>query len=74
MSVQTALQFLQRVRSDETLRQAIAGNVEETLDSVVQLAATEGFVFTVDELRQAHKYDWSMRWIHYKPAEDRQRS
>jgi predicted ribosomally synthesized peptide with nif11-like leader len=72
MSLQTALKFIQRVRSDETLKRAIAGDGDESsLERVVQLAAAEGFTFTVEELRQAHKYDWGMRWARYRPKADR---
>jgi len=70
MSVQTALKFIQRVRSDEALKRTIAGNGQEkSLERVMQLAAAEGFIFTVEELRQAHKYDWGMRWARYQPRE-----
>jgi predicted ribosomally synthesized peptide with nif11-like leader len=63
MSVQQALNFIQNVRAeppapDELQRQMIDGSLE----GLVSLAKSRGFDCTAEELRRAHRMDWSMRW------------
>jgi predicted ribosomally synthesized peptide with nif11-like leader len=76
MSVQTALQFIQRVRRDETLRQKIAALGDEasgdgvSAEHLARVAAAAGFDFTAEELRAAHKFDWAMRWARYQPKDN----
>ncbi len=64
MSIQTALQFIQKVRQEEQLKnqiQALEGGAG--LADLVSIGAATGFIFTAAELQQAHKHDWAMRWI-----------
>jgi len=66
MSVQTALQFIQQLRNDEGLKnRLLARNSRPDLESFVTLGAKIGFVFTVEDLKAAHKHDWGMRWLLY---------
>lgn len=68
MSIQPALHFIEQVRRDETLQQAIAALGDDmTLDDIVAVAAAAGFTFTADDLERAHKHDWAMRWTRYNP-------
>ena len=65
-SLQAALQFIQKVRQDESLRSKINRDQQTLdLDNMVALGTEAGFVFTTDELRTAFKYDWAMRWYRY---------
>ncbi len=66
MSVQTALQFIQKIRQDESLRRRVqALGRAADLESVVTLGEAAGYSFTVADLQTAFKHDWAMRWIHY---------
>jgi hypothetical protein len=66
MSVQTALQFIQELRDDEGLKnRLLARNSSPDLESFVKLGAEIGLVFTVEDLKAAHKHDWGMRWLLY---------
>lgn len=73
MAIQTALHFIQRVREDNDLqyRIEILGE-EEVLEEIVQHASTLGFNFSVDDLVEAHKHDWSMRWAHVKHIKNKE--
>jgi predicted ribosomally synthesized peptide with nif11-like leader len=66
MSVQTAMQFIRKVREDESLRDQLKalGQAAE-LESVVQIGAAAGFDFTIEDIRTAFKHDWAMRWVYY---------
>ncbi|AFY57879.1 hypothetical protein Riv7116_5509 [Rivularia sp. PCC 7116] len=66
MSVQTALQFIEKLRVDEELKKRllIKSNTPE-LESFVKLGAEVGLRFTVEQLKAAHKQDWAMRWLVY---------
>lgn len=66
MSVQTALRFIQQARHDKALRRELAAPGDAvTLEQIIQIAAAAGFSFTAEELQQAHKHDWAMRWARY---------
>jgi predicted ribosomally synthesized peptide with nif11-like leader len=68
MSVQSALEFVRRVRRDPAIQQEIArlggdGSASRAdIAWLVEIAATAGFVFTGEDLQKAHKHDWGMRW------------
>ena len=66
MAVREALQFIERVGRDERLRGAVE-RLAETADGggVLELARREGLTFDLEELRRAHRHDWSMRARHY---------
>lgn len=66
MSVQVALQFIQQVRKDESLKsqlQVLSGNVD--LETLVKIGNEAGFTFTSQDLQNAYKQDWAMRWFRY---------
>lgn len=66
MSLQAALQFIQTIRQDESLRNNIERDGQQiSFSNVVALGNETGFAFTADELRRAFKHDWAMRWIRY---------
>lgn len=66
MSVQNALEFLRQTREDESLRNQIASLQSGTeLESLAEIGAEAGFVFTADELQTAFKHDWRMRWLSF---------
>ncbi len=66
MSVQTALQFIQQLRGDEELKKRLlALNDYANLESFVKLGTEVGLTFTLEELKTAHKHDWTMRWLLY---------
>ena len=66
MSVQAALKFIHRIRQDDALCERVrARGGKGDLDQVAAIGAEAGFEFSVDELRQAFKHDWTMRWIRY---------
>lgn len=64
MSLQAALQFIQKVRQEKSLQSRIqALENDPSLESLVVIGAEAGFVFTIAELQAAHKHDWAMRWF-----------
>jgi hypothetical protein len=66
MSVQTAFQFIQQLRSPEGLKnRLVAQGSNADLESFVKLGAEVGLAFNVEELEEAHKRDWAMRWLLY---------
>lgn len=66
MSLQNALQFIKRVREDETLKRRIeALGRAADLEELAKLGAETGLTFTAEELQQAFKSDWAMRRLHY---------
>lgn len=60
MSVQNALAFISRVRSDESLQIRLLD-----LSQAVDMGGSLGLHFTAEELRTAHAHDWAIRWLHY---------
>ncbi len=66
--MQIAYQFIHKVRQDRCLQNQVRErNHEIGLEELVRLGSEEGFAFTAEELRLAHKHDWAMRWIRYDP-------
>ena len=64
MSVQSALEFIGKVREDKSLRQKICELATDAeLQAVVDLARGEGFSISEGDLREAFKHDWAMRWF-----------
>jgi hypothetical protein len=70
MSVQIALQFIQQLRADQGLKnRLLALDDSHNLERFVKLGSEVGLPFTVDELKAAHKHDWTMRWLLYNKLE-----
>jgi hypothetical protein len=72
MSVQNALRFIQRCRQDEGLRARIQAVDPRTgLEGLVPLGTETGLPFSIDEMREAYRQEWIMRWLHQtRQAED----
>jgi hypothetical protein len=64
LAVKAALAFIDRVRRDERLRDKIAllGR-DPSLEALARLGEDESFSFTARELREAHRHDWTLRWL-----------
>jgi predicted ribosomally synthesized peptide with nif11-like leader len=69
MSLQQALQFIQLVRSDETLRARLEPPGHVDLGALVNIAREQGYAMTEDELRRAFTHDWAMRWLRYRGSD-----
>jgi predicted ribosomally synthesized peptide with nif11-like leader len=52
MSIQTAVEFIKIVQSDEKLRSDVIG-LGQDYDALRQLAAKHGYIFTAEELQTA---------------------
>lgn len=66
MSIKNALQFISQVRQSEQLKVRIQKlDVSDNLGSIINLAKEEGFIFSESDLQEAHKKDWTMRWLIY---------
>ena len=60
------MQFIARVRSDEKIKEAVrALGIDPELAEVVAIGARLGLHFSVDELRSAYGYEWTMRALYY---------
>nr|UXE46221.1 hypothetical protein Hi04_10k_c5981_00041 [uncultured bacterium] len=66
MSIRDALQFIARVRSDETIRHDLRQlGIDPELSDVIAIAKLMGLNFSVEELKSAYGYEWTMRSIYY---------
>jgi predicted ribosomally synthesized peptide with nif11-like leader len=66
MSVQSAMQFIQKVEQDEELKSKIrSGLPDMDLEKIVKMGAEVGLVFTVAEFRTAFAKDWDVRRAFY---------
>ena len=64
MPTQDALDFIRALRSDPELREQLrrqAGDAD--LAAVIALGAETGHRFTREELEEAFRRDWAMRWL-----------
>ena len=69
MSVQSALKFIQHIRDDQELKEALAAlGPEPGLALLLTAGRAAGFGFTEAELRQAFKHDWAMRRLRQSAA------
>lgn len=65
MSVRDAMQFIARVRREEKIRTELrALGIDPNLEQVVAIGAALGLHFSVEELRNAYGYEWTMRSIY----------
>ncbi|GMQ80806.1 MAG: hypothetical protein BMS9Abin05_0235 [Rhodothermia bacterium] len=66
MSVQSALDFVGKVREDKSLSEKVRELATDTeLQAVVDLARREGYSISEGDLREAFKHDWAMRWFRH---------
>jgi predicted ribosomally synthesized peptide with nif11-like leader len=71
VSVQSALKFIQHIRGDQELRDALAAlGPEPAMALLLTAGPAAGFGFTEAELRQAFKHDWAMRRLHQSAASE----
>ena len=61
-----AMRFLRAARVDPSLRESLAElDPVLGLEPVVEVAAAAGFLFGVEDLREAHAHDWVLRRARY---------
>jgi hypothetical protein len=71
VSVQAALKFIQHIRGDQELRDALGAlGPEPGLALLLTAGRAAGFGFTEAELRQAFKHDWAMRRLRQSAASE----
>lgn len=71
MSIQSALNYIQFVRTNAAAREAIlALGHDATLAAVVEQGAGAGFDFSAQDLARAHGLDWKMRAQVYSSRAD----
>jgi hypothetical protein len=64
MTIETAYRFMDRSRSDERVRERIALlGADPSLEDLVQLAQSLGMCFSAQDLREAFRQDWTLRWL-----------
>jgi hypothetical protein len=64
--LRTALDFIKRIRDEGRLKKSIEQLGDSPcLDDLVRLGAEENLVFSRQDLLDAIKYEWGMRWKHY---------
>jgi hypothetical protein len=69
MALQSALDFIQKARADETARQALAELADSATDEmIVEYAQRYGLDFTVEEWHLAFRQDWLGRWMYFTRA------
>lgn len=69
MSVQNALRFIAEVRKDPDLVRKVQDlGPGATIVRLVAMGKAKGLDFTVEELRDAYKHDWTLRRARYSKA------
>ncbi|MBF0543915.1 MAG: Nif11-like leader peptide family natural product precursor [Candidatus Riflebacteria bacterium] len=72
MSKQEALFFLCEVREDPVIHELVALRQNELLpEDLVEIGARLGFHFSPDELNQAFRHEWTMRWMSFQNVKSR---
>ena len=72
MSVEQAFDFLRKARAEPALRARIAETQHElTADALVALGSEFGCTFDAHELNEAHRHEWTMRWLHFRSSQGR---
>jgi predicted ribosomally synthesized peptide with nif11-like leader len=65
-SVPEALRFLRQAREDPALAAQMARLApEDGLEPVQAIAAAAGFEVSIEDLRRAHRIDWTLRRARY---------
>jgi len=69
MSVQSALQFIQKAETDPAIKKEIRELKENsTIEEIQRIGKKAGFEFTVEALQEAFSKDWVMRRLfHLRP-------
>ena len=71
MAVKSALEFIQKIEYNPTLKHRIRSLIPgEGLSGVVKAGTEQNLFFTEEELRSAFAIDWAMRFFHYSPRVD----
>jgi hypothetical protein len=67
MSEEQALLFLRAVRENQSVHELVVSRQDElTLDDLVAIGAELGWHFDADDLHQAFRHEWTMRWLHLR--------
>jgi hypothetical protein len=62
---QAALGFLKELREDPAVRESVADRQADlSPEDLVALGASLGWRFDAQELREAFRQDWLLRWLH----------
>ena len=62
MSIQGAMHFLQAVREDPAVRSLVQARRDELqLEDLVSMGAALGWAFSLADLAQAFRHDWTLR-------------
>ena len=62
MSVEQAFKYFQFLKSNPAPRVELARQISQLrLEDLVEAGKTEGFIFTVSDLRKAFFHEWTMR-------------
>jgi hypothetical protein len=71
VSVQQALLFIAASRKRPELGDAIRRLAPDvSVEQLAEIGRAGGFDFTADELRLAHRHDWTMRQARYSPPSE----
>ncbi len=66
---QTALKFILEARKNEGIKTKIKEIMESaSLNDLVKIGQEQGFSFTTEDLKEAFKHDWNIRWHRYNPV------
>ena len=66
MPLRDAIEFITRIRDDDQARKDLRGlGIDPDLDDCVALGLRMGLHFSIEELRTAYSYEWTMRSIYY---------
>jgi predicted ribosomally synthesized peptide with nif11-like leader len=70
MSIAAAIAFSRAVRADPALAEQVrALGADAALEDVAALARAAGHDCTADDLREAHRRDWTLRWLAHAAAD-----
>lgn len=71
MSIAAAIAFIRAVRADAALAEQVrALGADAALDDVAAIARGAGHGCTGEDLREAHRRDWALRWLAHAAAAD----
>ena len=67
MGIEVAFGFVSLLARDQALRMELAERLPcLSLDDLVACATGYGYVFTRQDLLDAFKYSWTMKWLHFE--------
>jgi hypothetical protein len=64
---QAALGFLKELREDPAVRESVAHRQDDlSPEDLVALGASFGWHFDAQELKEAFRQDWLLRWLRFR--------